>query len=296
MGDDFDALFTVRNNLYVGNYAACITEAQKAQPSSEAQTEERDVIMYRAYCAQGKYNTVKSEVTEKSSSALQAVKLFATYMHKKADRADALARVRKMQEDGISMTNPVVACMCATIYSNEKNFEDALRCLKASEETLEVQMMVVSCCLSLDRGDVAKKELKKMTDMNDDATLTQLATGMTNLALGGDKLQDGYYIFQELTDKYGTTPRLLNCQACSHMLQGRYEEADSCLTEAQEKAADDADTLINMIVCAQNMGKPAEVTRRCMNSLQDSFPEHPWVVDYAAKEALFEKHATVYSA
>jgi coatomer protein complex subunit epsilon len=76
---------------------------------------------------------------------------------------------------------------------------------------------------------------------------------------GGDKLQDAYYGFQELADKYGASPLLLNGQAAALMAQGKYADAEGLLLAAQEKNSNDAETLINLVAVSQFLGKPTEV-------------------------------------
>ena len=79
------------------------------------------------------------------------------------------------------------------------------------------------------------------------------------MALGGDKVQEAYYIYQEMIDKLGSTALLLNGQAVTFLAQGKYAEAEAALAEAIEKDPNNPETLVNMIVLAHHQGKQPEV-------------------------------------
>ena len=132
------------------------------------------------------------------------------------------------------------------------------------------------------------------------------------MALGGDKIQEAYYIYQEMIDKLGSTALLLNGQAVTFLAQGKYSEAEAALAEAIEKDPNNPETLVNMIVLAQHQGKQPEVgvgertkqnynqncyqvSNRYLSQLKDMDPHHSFVVKLGQKEADFDRMVKQYA-
>merc|ERR1712013_727005 len=130
---------------------------------------------------------------------------------------------------------------------------------------------------------------------DEDATVTQLAQAWTNLAIGGEKIQEAYYIYQEMIDKLGGTALLLNGQAVTFIAQGKYAEADTALAEALEKDPNNPETLVNLVVLAQHQGKSQEQATRLLSQLKDLEPSHPFLQRMEQKEADFDRMVLQYS-
>nr|XP_020139437.1 coatomer subunit epsilon [Microcebus murinus] len=179
---EVDELFDVKNAFYIGSYQQCINEAQRVKLSSPERDVERDVFLYRAYLAQRKYGVVLDEIKPSSAPELQAVRLFAEYLAHESRRDAIVAELDREMSKSVDVTNTTFLLMAASVYLHDQNPDAALRALHQGD-SLECSAMTVQILLKLDRLDLARKELKRMQDQDEDATLTQLATAWVNLAV-----------------------------------------------------------------------------------------------------------------
>ncbi|KAE9554134.1 hypothetical protein FO519_002671 [Halicephalobus sp. NKZ332] len=284
---EVDLLFDVRNNYYLGAYQQCINEAQNAKVKTDADKTARDSFLYRSYISLGKTSIPLNEIDANASVALKAVRRFADYIANPGKRSKIAAEV-EAEVGGSIDPDDVNLLMAAQILIRHNNVDDALRALHLSE-SLECRSATVQCLLKLDRVDLAIKEWKKMQEINEDATITQLTLAWVNMGAGKEKLQEAFYIYQEMIDKYGATPLLQVSQSCSLILQAKYSEAEKLLLEAQQRDSNDPDILINLLVVSQFLGKSPEVCNRYINQLREEHPTHPWVADYENKQNSFDR-------
>uniref|UniRef100_A0A0N4Z8V9 Coatomer subunit epsilon n=1 Tax=Parastrongyloides trichosuri TaxID=131310 RepID=A0A0N4Z8V9_PARTI len=283
-----DILFDVKNSYFLGNYQQCIQAAEKVKCKTDAEKEEMDSYVYRSLIAQSKYSLVISEISPNTDVvSLKCLRRLAEYYGIKDERKDIVLKLDS--EVKVSdASNEHFCLLTSLIYINEGDYESALRLLNNCD-SLEGQATMIQVLLKIDRVDLAIKKLKEMQEVDEDATITQLASAWVNTALGKDKLKDAFYTYQELIDKYGGTVSLLVSQASCLIQQEKYEDAEKLLLEAQQKDSDNAEVCINLFVVNSYLGKSAESQMRLINQLKQFHPDHPWTVGYHQKEELFEK-------
>ncbi|KAI3741523.1 hypothetical protein L1987_59197 [Smallanthus sonchifolius] len=279
-----DVLFNLRNNFYLGAYQAAINNSDVPNLSEEDAIE-RDCLVYRSYIAIGSYQLVINEVDSSAATPLQAVKLLALYLFSPDSKENAISSIREWLGDAAIGNNPILRLIAGTIFMHEQDYNEALKYTNAGG-TMELYALNVHIFLKMNRSDYAEKQLRVMQQMDEDHTLTQLATAWLNLAVGGSKIQEAYLIFQDFSEKYQMTSLILNGKAVCCMHMGNFDEAESFLLEALNKDAKDQETLANLVVCSLHLGKPSA---RFLSQLKLSDPEHTLVKRGLTAEENFDR-------
>jgi len=286
---------TLRNNYYLGHYGKVIDEVKGFSSESPAEL----AFYYRALLETNPALVFKN-ITDRSPTALQAIKLLGTYRTAMEDNKELVFEtLNEWLSDEILGNDPTLNLIASQIYFEEKNFKDALRLVINGGENLEMHGMCVQIYLKMDRVDLAAKACAVMADIDDDDVLTQLCTAWLNITQGGSKITEASFLLQELVDKFGPSIPVLVSAAVCQMHLANFADSNNYLKQARALALEtnskvSPDTLINYIV-ALNLNKRApEIINKITGELSDSYPNHPWLQTQKEMESLFDTHAAKY--
>lgn len=279
-----DLLFNLRNNFYLGAFQAAINNSDLPNLSPDDAVE-RDSLVYRSYIALGSYQLVINEIDSSAATPLQAVKLLALYLSSPDSKESTISSLKEWLADPAIGNNATLRLIAGIIFMHEQDYNEALKHTN-SGGTMELNALNVQIFLKMHRSDYAERQLRVMQQVDEDHTLTQLASAWFNLAVGGSKIQEAYLIFQDFSEKYQMTSLVLNGKAVCCMHMGNFDEAETLLLEALNKDAKDPETLANLIVCCLHLGKPPS---RFLSQLKLSHPDHTLVKRASAAEESFDR-------
>ena len=310
-------LYDIRNALILGNHAQVISEGSsiKASPyrkgeENDTMLAERDAIVFKAHIGMGQCDIVIDDLAGTKDLDLAAIRLLARYtkadtQNDEATKAEIVTEAVELAKTAESKLPPSqyvhVVITIASLLIQNLDYEPALKMLRAAQNAitntqslalLDVHGLSVDILLRIHRPDLAEKEHKNMSTIDDDATITQMYAAWIGLSQGGEKAKESIQIFEDLREKFGTGVSLLNGMALGHMAQGNYETAEKLLLDAMSKRSSDPETLINLIMCSQHLKKGIDLVNRYINQLKSSSPHHPWVRTYANMETKFTKLAS----
>jgi len=292
MSTEPDELFTLRTLFWIGNFQSAINEGSGLNKLNPSLVSERDEYIYRSYLSLGQHHIILSEIKDnspKTTVGLRAIKVLASFLEDQSTRDIAVLQMKEWLEDGSANNNRTLQIIAATLFAHV-DVREALRVLKKGSN-MEQYAMLVQLYLRMDRLDLAQAQLKSMKAIDEDHTLSILASAWVSIATPG-KAQDAAYIYDELIDKYSSTALLLNGLAAAKMQQGHFEEAETQLQEALQKAPSDPDTLANLISVSYHLQRPQNVVNRYLSQLKTKSPNHEMVSLMANFESAFDRTAT----
>lgn len=251
--------------------------------------------MYRAYLSSNRGKIVLDEINKSDSSDLLAIRYLAEYFgdHKKFN--DLIKKIENRLEQSSDSDTVIWTIVGGLVYINEGQYEDALR-LFHDVDDLECMALTIYILLQMNRVDLAMKAYQKMQEKDDDATLTQLAQAWINIELGGEKLQDAHYIFDDLSDKFSSSVTLSNNMAVCAMGQQKFEDGvQDQLRQGLDRDANNPALLTNYIFYASQNEKNAEsVMNRYTNMLKEADSNFELLQELSRKEAEFDRLAENY--
>ncbi|CAA6668641.1 unnamed protein product [Spirodela intermedia] len=252
-----DHLFALRNNFYLGAYQVAISSA------------ERDSLVYRAYIAQGSYQFMlfHEHLTLKILTFIICSKPESVF-----------SSVKEWLNAPAIQNNSVLRLAVGTIFMHEQDYNEALKHTNAGG-TMELHALNVQIYLKMQNADYAEKQLRIMQQIDEDHTLTQLATAWHDLAVVGPLLFFWKYIWW--LEKFLMTGLVLNGKAVCCMHVGNFDEAETLLLDALTKDPWDLETLANLIVCSIYLGKSST---RFLSQLKLHHPEYMLVKRLSAAD------------
>ncbi|KAJ2780655.1 hypothetical protein GGI15_003467 [Coemansia interrupta] len=282
MTDHIDDFYTARNLLYLGAYPQALTSLSHVHATSSQEPEQQS-LKHRALLLQG--------TTTMLSSLPTALPLYqAVHLLPQRNTPEAIEAITPLLTTA-NLASATFAAVAAQVLG-ELGRDEALRILAMHPRSLECVALSVALLLGMDRADMAQKLVAKSRGWAEDAPLAQMAEAWVALHVGGAKYTEGLYIFDEMAQAVAAeTPLLLNARAVCRMHLGQVPEAEELLLQALGMQPGHADTLANLVVCANLSAKTLETKERYLGQLRDAAPQHPFVSDLDAKSAEFDQLA-----
>jgi len=246
---------------------------------------------------------ISSSSTDQENVALKAVTALAKYIGaaSESEKESTLEELRDLcveiegdDVEGDEKDKWTVRVLAGTAFTRAGEIEEAVDTLGAGSNTtsLEAVAVLVQVYLSINRADLARKELEKAKRWAEDDLLLQHIEATISLTTGSDGYADcNSFYTEQLANPSLTSPHLLTARGVSRILMGEISAAKSDLEEVQKK---DAETLAATIV-AEELAPSKDIdAEQWWSQLVDQYPTFPMVLDVQQKSELFDELAAKF--
>lgn len=271
---------------------------------------QRDILVYRTYIALKQNSVVLGEISADASTAapLRAVRLLAQHAQSSgAPRSSALDGLQQLvkESDGMGAAPNAVHLMAATALAADGRHEDALRCVDplCKVRDLEGLALRTVSLLAMNRRDLAESTVQGMQSVDDDSTLVHLCSCWTALAAGKtcvgeshDGLSETNMVLKDLSDRFGSTALLQNCQAAVLMAMGLMPDAQAILADAAGAGSNEASTNSNLAVVTYHTGGDAATAEQYLQKVRTAVGEAPLLAGFAEHDKQLQSVVAAYQA
>ncbi|KRY69413.1 Coatomer subunit epsilon, partial [Trichinella pseudospiralis] len=276
-----DAVFEMKNLYYTGNYYDCSLKATKLKEKTTSIDVKLqcDYFIHRSNIAQGMSSITLADISASEASP---------------ELADIVQNFTKIANR--FHWNSAVIFAIAKIFHHEQKYEESLRYLHVCEKSLDCLYLTTLSLLAVGQVVEAKKTVAKMHRLDDDNVIAHMASAAVKMFLGNENIQDAFYIFKELQEKYGSSALLQNALLCCFVLQGKYDDAEEMANDNMKNFSQNPEVFINAIVVSLVQGKSYETVKRYVHLMKEKFACHPWTTDLKEKENEFDKLCETFTA
>lgn len=296
-----DELYTLRAQYWLGHYNLALDEARSAsrRPMQPHLKSEREELLLRSQLGLKAYDKVLADAsgTDKSP-AIQALALHAAYSSSAPGpaRDSVVNNLKVLLATPESSGNTSLQLTACHIFMTNNNLREALQCVHLGL-TMEHLAMCVQIYIKIDRLDLANDALNLLKQADEDSILAQLTSAYLCVATGSSRSEDAVHMLMGLSEQYGPSLMLLNTLAVANVVGGKYDVAEGNLKEAVGEfgGEGDADTLVNLVVCSQHLGRKESEIHRYLDMLKSRHGSHPFVEGLVQVEGAFEREASKYT-
>ncbi|PFH32888.1 coatomer epsilon subunit protein [Besnoitia besnoiti] len=263
-----DELSPCRALYYVGLYDQCLARCSATHVTGALAQQEKEGLLYacrvmRSRQTQGGVNP--NEVQAMSASLNPFLRSLAIYLQflAAASAQEQLTMYQQlrglMQEQGNTFSVFFAASAAATLG----NFSDALQ-FASQLQLLEMRVLKIQILLLMNRGDLAEEEARQVGCARCDVNPASFVA---------------------------CTLLLLTGKAAANIQRREWTTALEDALAAYQQAPQDADTLVNLICCCQNL-KRHQDAGFYLERLSSIAPSHPMVAKMRELHAAFANAAT----
>ena len=308
---EHDSLRQLRNSFYLGLYQQAETDATDILSAPDSSSEQQlyaNIYYHRALCFTNPAQVI-SKVSNNAHTSLQVLKQYATYITQPEQQEVIVDQLQEWKGNDMMGGDVTLTLILAHLYLAQKKYKEALQLVLGDAEQLEKLALCVLLFLTLDRHDLAQKQLKLMTDLDDDDVLTQLATAWTLIATPPSEAQqqarvmEAEGVLQGLQETFPTSQVVLTALAVCEMHKKGWTDAFKLLKEARRGAGEDtlqAEVLLDSMAAVQQMGRGGETgevvaaIRADLDKRKGGAVDDEWKELQRKREAEFDKQAANY--